>query len=75
MVTIEKNVPLLRRRNPLTQAVWEAMQKCEVGDSFLISGPHRHKAVAVFISRNQLLLGRRFTVWKEGEGARAWRIE
>lgn len=73
MLEIESGVPLIERRSPHTDAVWQAMQRCAVGDSFFV--PRSKRWAGSFVSRNQgkISESHRFSVRGEGSGCRIWR--
>ena len=73
---IEAGVTPLMRRTPHTTAVWNAMEKCETGESFFVGyDMMTNKALRVFLSRTQKKMNRKFACWREATGSRVWRSE
>ncbi len=65
-IEIEKGIPIPPpRRHRKSQYPWDSM---EAGDSFFTTKPTGKNLAAQ-------RLGRRFTVRREGDGRRVWRIE
>ena len=75
---IERNVPLPGLRSPASQAILDAMARCERGDSFVIpieEGVSR-SSVMMSITRNKKSLPEmKFTLRSADGGVRVWRVE
>lgn len=72
MIQIEKNIPLLRNNGKYAEEL-DAMHTMEVGDSFFTAKITSRAALGALGAIR--LFRKKFTIQKEDEGCRIWRIE